>query len=200
MKRFYMTFLPPRQIAAFFLILVLFIIPGEALCEMVAMDDMALSQITGHGFSNFSLTHDAASGMDIARVDLNLQADAYATIDSMKMGYWDNGTGIGWDQNWNGVTMGSVAQDLALNGFFIETQFTDIDDATARQLKTIEIGFKQAYGTLSADFSSLSLKNSTRENAGAATYTFNGDPLVMRITVDSDNPGVAFDFGDAVRQ
>lgn len=185
---------------ALMLALVLVVAPGSAPCEMIVMDDAALSRITGHGFSRFSLTNDTASGLDIARVDLNLQADTYATIDSMKLGYWDNGTGIGWDQNWNGVSMGTVDQDLELHGFFIKAEFSDINDPATRQLKTIAMGFTQAYGTLSADFSSLSLANSSRESAGAATYTFNGDPLILRISVEEENPGVAFDFGDAVRQ
>ena len=167
-------------------------------CEMAAMTDDELSEITGHGFTDFSLT--TANGLDIARIDMNLQAATYATIDSLKLGYWDNGSGVGWDQNWLGVSLGTNAEDLVLTNFFLQAEFININDAANRQLKTIEVGFQQVYGTISADFASLSQGAASREAAGVATYTFNGDPFVLRISVDSANPGISFDFGGAVRQ
>jgi len=179
------------------LILAVLWLPTCATGEMSAMTDDELATITGHGFTDFSLT--TANGLDTARIDLNMQAATYATIDSMKLGHWDNGSGIGWDQDWTGVSLGTDAQDLVLTNFYLQAEFTDINDAAIRQLKSIEVGFQQAYGTVSADFVSLSQGLTSRENAGLATYTFDGDPFVLRINVDGDNPGISFDFGGAVR-
>jgi hypothetical protein len=184
------------------LVLSLLCLPSRGACEMAAMSDNELSQVTGHGFSDFTLTLASdPSEYDIARVDLNLQASTYATMDSLKLGYWDNtGAGnLGWDQNWLGVSVGSITEDMVLSQFFLQAEFTNINDEATRQLKTIELGFQQAYGTLNADFASLSQGVLSREAAGAATYTFDGDPLVLRISVDEANPGIWFDFGSATR-
>jgi hypothetical protein len=165
---------------------------------MAAMSDDELSQVTGHGFSEFTLTN--VDGVDIARIDLNLQASTYATMDSLKMGYWDN-DGTGWDQNWLGVSIGSDSTDMVLNGFVLQAEFTNIDNADIRALKSVTMGFQSATGTLSGTFASLSELESgySRESVGAATYTFDGDPILMHINVDGENPGIWFDFGSATR-
>jgi hypothetical protein len=168
---------------------------------MAAMSDDELSQVTGHGFSDFSLTlASETGGLDIARVDLNLQASTYATMDSMKMGYWDNG-GTGWDQNWLGVSIGSETTDMVLSNFVLQAEFVYLNDAATRELKSITMGFQNATGTLSGTFASLSELESgySRETVGLATYTFDGDPILMHINVDGDNPGIWFDFGSATR-
>ena len=184
------------------LVLSLLCLPTRGTCEMAAMTDDELAQVTGHGFADFSLTN--VDGLDIARIDLNLQAATYATMDSLKLGYWDNDTtgagNLGWDQDWTGVSLGTAGQDLLLTQFFLQAEFTDINDSSIRQLKTIEVGFQQAYGTLTADFASLSQGTTSREAAGTATYTFDGHPLVLRIHVDGDTPGISFDFGGATRE
>jgi len=183
------------------LILSLLCLPSWGACEMAAMSDDELAAITGHGFSEFSLTN--VDGVDIARIDLNMQAATYATMDSLKMGYWDNNNGTGWDQNWLGVSIGSDATDMVLNGFVLQAEFTNINDAATRQLKSITMGFQSATGTLSANFDSLSELTSdvSRDaSAGSATYTFNGDPFMLHINVDGDNPGIWFDFGTATRE
>jgi hypothetical protein len=190
-----------RLLVPMVLILSLLCLPTCGACEMAAMTDDELAAITGHGFSDFSLTLASEPGeYDIARIDLNLKASTYATMDSMKMGYWNNG-GTGWDQNWLGVSIGSDATDMVLSGFVLQAEFTDIDNAAIRELKSITMGFQSATGTLSANFASLSELDGTsgRINDGDATYTFNGGPLMMHINVDGDNPGIWFDFGSATR-
>ncbi|WP_155302745.1 hypothetical protein [Desulfosarcina widdelii] len=167
---------------------------------MAAMTDDELARVTGHGFSEFTLTN--VDGVDIARIDLNLQASTYATMDSLKMGYWDNG-GTGWDQNWLGVSIGSNETDMVLSGFVLQAEFTDIDNAAIRELKSITMGFQSATGTLSANFASLSeltVENASRDSSiSDATYTFTGGPLMLHINVDGTNAGIWFDFGTATR-
>ena len=180
------------------LALSLLCLPSRGVCEMAAMSDDELSQVTGHGFSEFTLTN--VDGVDIARIDLNVQASTYATMDSLKMGYWDN-DGTGWDQNWLGVSIGSDSTDMVLNGFVLQAEFTNIDNADIRALKSVTMGFQSATGTLSGTFASLSELESgySRESVGAATYTFDGDPILMHINVDGDNAGIWLDFGSATR-
>lgn len=191
-----------RILVPIILVLSLFFLPSLGTCEMAAMTDEELAAITGHGFSEFSLTN--VGELDIARIDLNLQASTYATMDSLKMGYWDNnesGTAA-WDQNWLGVSIGSDSTDMVLSGFVLQAEFTDIDNAAIRELKSITVGFQSATGTLSANFASLSELTSdvSRDSTvGQDTYTFTGGPLMLHINVDGDNPGIWFDFGTATR-
>ena len=174
-------------------------LPSFGTCEMAAMTDDELAQVTGYGFSEFTLTN--ADGLDIARIDLNLQASTYATMDSLKMGYWDNGS-QGWDQNWLGVSIGSDSTDMVLSGFVLQAKFVNVNDAATRELKSITMGFQSATGTLSANFASISELTSDVSRDGSvseAIYTFNGGPLMLHINVDGDNPGIWFDFGTATR-
>lgn len=85
---------------------------------MNRLDDGELSAITGHGFSSFSVTHE--NGLDIVRMNLDIRANTFTEIDSLKMGHYDNGAGAGWDQNWLGTDMGEDANHLNLSGFFME--------------------------------------------------------------------------------
>jgi hypothetical protein len=91
---------------------------------------------------------------------------------------------------------------MVLSGFVLQAEFTDIDNAAIRELKSITVGFQSATGTLSANFASLSELTSdvSRDSTvGQDTYTFTGGPLMLHINVDGDNPGIWFDFGSATR-
>lgn len=178
--------------------LFLLAMPPFVLSEMTAMTDHELSRVTGHGFSKFSLTHE--NGLDIARVALNIQASTWSEIDSMKLGYWDNGGGTGWDQEWTGVSLGSESTDMVFTDFVLQAEFVNVDNAATRELKSLSVGFESATGTLSGNFASLSRTNGAARAAdGAATYVFNGNPFMLHLNMDGANPGIWFDFGGAVR-
>jgi len=180
-------------------ILGLLALPAGGYSQMSVMNDVELSHITGHGFTDFSLT--TANGLDVARINLNMQAATYATMDSMKIGHWDAGSGTGWDQDWLGVSMGSESTDMILNDFILQAEFTNIDDPAARELKSLTIGYQSVTGELSGNFSSISLlPGASRANEGQATYVFDGDPFLLHINVDGVNQGVWLDFGSAVKQ
>ncbi len=186
------------------LALALLCLPAPGTCEMAAMTDDELSQVTGHGFSDFSLTLASETGeYDIARIDLNLQASTYATMDSLKMGYWTNASdNTGWDQNWLGVSIGSTNADMVLSGFVLQAEFENVNNAAIRELKSVTLGFQSATGTLTANFASLSElgANVSRDSTvGEETYTFTDDPFMIHINVDGNNPGIWFDFGTASR-
>ncbi len=90
------------------------LLPPPAGADMTRMTEEELSAVTGHGFSSFTLTQD--NGVDIARMDLNMRAETFTEIDSMKLGYY----GGGWDENWLGLSMGSSENDLILGGSSIK--------------------------------------------------------------------------------
>lgn len=137
----------------------------------------------------------------LTRMQFNVQVETYTEIDSMKMGYWDNGNGIGWDQNWTNVKLGSSISDLKLEGFIFEAKFSNMNDPANRVLEEVKIGYERAYGSLSADFQSLSkLGALPREYQGAKTFTFNGDPLILTIKCRGSDAGIWFDFGGAQAQ
>ena len=160
--------------------------------EMSLLSDKELSDITGHGFSHFSLTG------NMALVELNMQTATFIEIDSLKMGYYDNGSSTGWDQNWNGVSLGSDSQDLVLNNFIFQAEFSDISDSGTRRLLSMQIGFNDVSGQLDADFQSLSiLSGSNRDVPGQATFSFDHDRMVLVISAQGVNQGIWFDFGNA---
>ncbi len=163
---------------------------------MVKMSDSQLNEITGGGFSSVQLINDGI--YDIAHMGFNVEVETYTDIDSMKMGYWDNGNGIGWDQNWTDVQMGDSTSDLKMNGFVFEAKFENMDDPANRQLVEVKLGFQDVVGTLKADFQSLSrLGYLPRQAEGVKTYTFNHDPLIITIKCQGQDAGIWYDFGGA---
>jgi hypothetical protein len=139
---------------------------------MLAMSDNELDSATGQGFSSF--TFNPTTG--VAEADFNIAAEGYWTIDSLKMGYWNPGSGLGWDQNWANVSFGTPSTNIVLQGFFIQATFSNFSSPANRQLTSLEIGFKNVLsGTLSALFNSLSSLGPTvvanRANLGQQTYS-----------------------------
>jgi len=184
--------------AAFSAVMVLLLAVGTtpAMADLKEMSDTELADITGHGFSQF--TH---SG-DILRADFAVMASTYTEIASLKMGYWDNGTGQGWDQNWTGVQLGSAAQDIVLRGFYIEAAFDNLSDPANRQLKSLFIGFNHVSGDLKARFESLSQiaanggADNARADLGDRTFRFNDTELRFSLELEGDHKGIWVRFGE----
>ena len=176
------------------LILLIFALSGVGNADMQKMSDDELSNCRAVGFSEFTLQN------QIATAEFNIQTDTYTEIDSLKMGHWDNSNGMGWDQNWESVDMGTSINDLNMNNFIMEAKFENIDDPDSRKLKSLRIGYKDVTGTISADFKSLSRSgNSARQNKGDQTYDFENDKLILEVNLDGDidKKGIRVDFGDA---
>lgn len=175
-------------------LLFLGVFPGSpARAEMHLLEDKALSDVTASGFSQFTLTRGA---VDIARIDLNLAVSTYTEAQSLQMGYWDNGSGRNWDQNWQTLALGSQANDLVLNGFVLETTFNDISDPANRTLQSITMGFSDVTGTISADLTSFTgtIKGVAHEraNLGVTSITLANQPFLVTLEVDD---GVSFKIG-----
>ena len=157
---------------------------------MTPMTEDELSAITGHGFSSFTLTQE--NGLDIARMDLDIRATTFTEIDSMKLGYY----GGGWDENWLGLSMGSSDNDLTLGGFYFESQFVDINDASTRQLERVTIGWTSVTGTISAEFNSFTGNiqgtEHCRQDLGPTTIHLHDEGFSMTLDVVD---GISFAIG-----
>ena len=181
-----------------FILLVWVAVLQPSLCRagMHELSDGELSSVYAAGFSSFDLN----TTTGIARMDFNtVMASTYTTIDSLKMGYY--GTPKAWDQAWLGVSLGSPATDLVLNGVYIEAKFTDITNSSgSRQLDYVHIGTPKLTGDISANFTSFSgtILGTTaipynRSNLGTQTITSDGSSGFY-LTLDKNN-GFSFNFG-----
>jgi hypothetical protein len=120
-------------------------------CSMVQMNDNELSDVTAAGFSSFTLTD------KVTRAYFNLETQTFTEIQSLKMGYYNNDSTTGWDEDWTGVKLGSATEDLVLKGLYVEAGFTDIANSSgARTLDYFKIGTQHMTGPISATFNSFS--------------------------------------------
>ncbi len=119
-------------------------------CSMVEMSDDDLSSVTAAGFSSFTIAG------DVVKAYFNIEARTFTEIDSLKMGYYQLGNQMGWDENWTNVSFGSSTEDLVCNGLYIEARYTNITSPTARTLENIKIGTPFMTGPISATFNSFS--------------------------------------------
>lgn len=115
---------------------------------MWEVGDEELSEVTGEGFSSFTLQN------GVARAFFNINVSTYTQIDSLKMGYYNNG----WDEDWTNVSLGSSSEDLKIKGVYIEASFSNISDPATRQLNYIKVGTPDLSGPITADFNSFSGK------------------------------------------
>lgn len=162
--------------------------PVQAFTEMT---DEELSQVTGTGFSSFTLQN------DVARAYFNIQASTFTEIQSLKMGY----TNGGWDQDWTKVSLGSSTQDLVCKGFYIEAKFSNISDASTRTLDYLKVGTPAMTGPITANFNSFSghIGNGTatggadyyRANLSRSTITSNNDEFYLQLNRTGAQTGYA---------
>ena len=144
---------------------------------MWEVSDEELSEVTGEGFSSFTL--DPATG--VARAFFNINAYTYTEIASLKMGYYDGA----WDQDWTNVSLGSATEDLQVKGLYLEAGFSSLTDPSNRQLNYISIGTPNLTGPITADFNSFSgkitkLDVATNQNEAAPWVNGRRIPLGAR--------------------
>ena len=169
---------------------------------MTAMKDSELAETTGHGFSEFSFVN------GVAMAKLDIRAATYTEIDSMKLGYYDNGSGLGWDQDWTNVQMGSATEDLVFNGFFIRAEFDNYDNPATRRLLSLQIGTQDLSGTIKADFNSFSGDinsaggqiSGNRLPSSFSQITSTGGGFYFAINLEGPNKGITVHFDNATTQ
>jgi len=169
-------------------VLVLMILCAWALplhAWMWEVGDEELSEVTGEGFSSFTLQD------GVARAFFNINVSTYTQIDSLKMGYYNGG----WDQDWTNVSLGSASEDLQIKGVYIEASFSNISDPATRQLNYIKVGTPDLTGDISANFNSFSGRitlqdgtdyvNGYRQSLGTRTLT--GHNSEFSVKLDRNN-------------
>lgn len=120
-------------------------------CSMVQMNDDELSSVTAAGFSSFTLQN------NIVKAYFNIEARTFTEIQSIKMGYYNDGTnGLGWDEDWTNASFGLATEDLRCKGIFIEAKFSNITDAATRTLDSLKVGTPSMTGPIRATFNSFS--------------------------------------------
>ena len=189
-------------VATMLLLVLLSILALAAPCQarMEQMTDVALDGVTGAGFSSFTFVN----GVAVADFP-GVSAATYTEIDSLKLGYWDKGTGNGWDQNWTTVKLGSATEDLVFNGFFIKAEFepATVNDSANRQLKSFSMGSKDVTGVVSANFQSFSGVigggDIARDNLGTRSYRFNHTELSFSLELSGAHKGIWVNMGTATQ-
>jgi len=174
--------------------------PSLCVAGMNELSDEEMATFYATGFSSFDLN----TTTGIARMDFDtMTLSTYTTIDTLKMGYYNKtGYGLGWDQEWSGVKLGSTTGDLVFNGLFIEAKFTNITDSSLRQLDYLRIGTPKLTGDVSANFTSFSgdigATSYIRQSLGAGTKTITspgtGTDKGFYLSLDRTG-GYSFHFG-----
>ncbi len=177
-------------------------------CSMVQMSDEDLSGVTAAGFSSFTLEN------GVARAYFNIEASTFTEIDSLKMGYYSDdplvnprGLPLGWDQDWQGVSLGSSTEDLYCKGLFIEASFSNISDPASRTLDSLKIGTPSMTGPISANFVSFSghIENPTdgvlvdgmRLNLGQRTIYSTNSEFSIQLSRTGEHAGWWFYWNNA---
>jgi hypothetical protein len=143
--------------------------PSLSIAGMHELSDGDMSAISGAGFSKFTLDGTGLATLNFDGITLS----TYTDIQSLKMGYYNNGSGLGWDQDWEDKvgtgknSLGTSSNDLVFKGLYIEAKFANVDLAS-RQLEYIKIGTPNLTGDISGYFNKLSA--SIDNLTGTAVY------------------------------
>lgn len=181
-----------------FFIISTLILPAAGTAELKALNDDEMTEIYATGFSDFSIIHDAATGLDTTRAWFNIHAYTFTEIESLKLGYHDEYNyndptpSYGWDEDWENVQIGGAlndpTQDFYAEGFYFEADFENIDDPATRELKSVRFGFDYVQGPISADFINFS---GTIDDSNDNTPEYNGHILNLGpVTITADPGGV----------
>jgi hypothetical protein len=180
------------------MIFAVMLIPGTALCELKALEDIELSEIYAEGFSDFRI-NDLGGGITETVAWFNIHTYEYIEIESLKLGYHDEydykdpTPSFGWDQDWENVVIGTDYEDPSTDfhaeGFYFAAEFENIDNPATRELKSFKFGVDYAQGDISADFINFS---GTIDDSNDNTPEYNGHALNLgnaTITADPGNTG-----------
>ena len=150
--------------------------PAASGAGMTTLADRELEEVSSQGFSSFTLEG------GVVRADFDIKAWTYTEIDSLKLGYYNDGTTTGWDEDWTGVKIGSASQDLAVSGIYLEAVFDNIADSATRSLKSITFGTTGMTGDITATaFNSFSGDIA----AGSAITGHRLTPSFTKISLDN---------------
>jgi len=165
-------------------------------CSMVQMSDNELSDVTAAGFSSFTWNNNVATAY------LNIQTSTFTEIQSLKMGYYNNG----WDEDWTNVSLGSSTQDLVCKGFNIQASFSNLTDPATRTLDSLTVGTPSMTGPITATFNSFTgqinnggtvVLDAVRQNLGTATINSTNSQFYIQLSAGGTHPGWYFYWSNA---
>lgn len=144
------------------------------------MSDADLSDVKGQAsffritqFTNATLTPWSQTGStNVIRLELGLVNKMNAHMQSFKMGYWNNGDTLGWDQDTTNYFWGAFdhsSSPMTWNGIYIDIGFDNLGNNATRTLNYIELGTMSASGRITGalnTINSLISTNGTGQNQG----------------------------------
>lgn len=172
---------------------------SPSLCSagMHELSEGEMAAVNGSGFSSFTLDNSGLATLNFPGIYLS----TYTQIDSLKMGYYNNGSGLGWDQDWqdkvppgtgkNSFGASGNGNDLTFNGIYIQAKFENVD-LPSRQLDYVKIGTTNLSGDISGYFNKLS---STFDSLTGTVYkdgslmTYSGVPATFSRNMVSVSSG-----------
>lgn len=174
--------------------------------QMLQLSDEDLSETYAAGFSNFSVTNGIATAI------LNINTSTYTEIDSLKLGYYNDGSALGWDEDWTNVkiygTPKDSTKDFTTAGLVIQAKFTNIDDPATRKLEYVKLGVQSATGDITANFNSFSgdiddgdlipeYNGHRITTIGSQTITCNNSEFSIMLSASGVNKGYWVHFTNA---
>ena len=167
-----------------------------ATAEMHIMSDKALEKIAAFGIYQFALSD------DMAMASLDIEVSTYTEIDSLKLGYYDDGNGMGWDENWTNVQIGSDSNKFVIKNVYIKITYDNIHNSTLRSLRSIKIGSTDMTGSIVADFNSFSGRIASTINGHRITpdfckITFNNTGGFILLEMQGDQQGYSVNIDNA---
>lgn len=108
---------------------------------------------------------------DVIRIKLGLDLDINAHMQSLKMGYYNNATGVtGWDQDTSNFFWGTTDRQtpLRFTGIYIDFGFDNLTNDASRRLNYIELGTMTASGQVTGSLNTTTsfIYNGTGQNEG----------------------------------
>jgi hypothetical protein len=175
----------------------LFVSASQAELKSLSPDELKSSTAQA-GLVDFSINNTTA------RIFLDIHIETQATIESLSAGWYEKDVGAGptsgWDQKWNGVTLGNSTESLSIDGLVFRADFDDLS-APDPVLQRIVVGSNRLQGNLAAEFASFSgiyndiltggagspVSGLSRTSLGNVTFNFNSNAVP-----DSDSRGLFF--------
>ena len=136
------------------------------------MSDSELSNVEGQALFQISNLGNTGTGSaNVIKIDLGIDLNMFAHMDSFRMGHYDNGSETGWDVDTTNYYWGSsdlTSTPLVFHGMFLELGFDNITTAT-RTLNYLDIGTSSASGTILGSLNTLNgmvATSGTGQNGG----------------------------------
>lgn len=123
--------------------------------KLEALDDEALSDVTGQAFIN--LTTDSANGIDYTRVNFGLKVETVMNMKKLELGRYDRSGELSGTSDIliDNFALGSVNDATgAVNPFLINNPFIELA-YSGDKVVGVRIGFGESKGTLSGDIQRL---------------------------------------------